>query len=223
MNIVVYTAIFGSIGDELQPLPEFPAWFDDRVKYIAYVDDVANPVLDSTGWERRPALWVHRSNPRLRARRHKILAHQLFPKADVSIWIDGCLTPAEDPAELAKKYLVNHDICVFEHMQRDCVYAEAAACKRLRKDSVSVIDALVARYQREGYPPKRGLGETTCVMRRHTPAVNKFSEEWWEELRAHSIRDQLSFDYLIWKHGLAYQTFQGARTNNPHFTWIPHR
>ena len=86
-----------------------------------------------------------------------------------------------------------------------------------------MIDAVVARYKREGYPKDNGLAETTCVMRRHTPAVIKFNEEWWKELRANSIRDQLSCDYVLWKLGMSYMTLEGVRTDCAHFSWVPHR
>ena len=174
------------------------------------------------GWQVRPAVWLHK-NPRLRARRHKLLPHQLFPKADYSLWMDGCLQLLEDPRNLVEKYLRYHDICLFDHMQRNCIYQEAEACRRLRKDNAEVLRKLVLRYRAEGYPEHRGLAETTAVLRRHSEDVRKLNEEWWEELRNHSIRDQMSFDYVMWKLGMEYMTFEGTRTNSPHFKWTPHR
>lgn len=222
MNIVVYTAIFGDIRDRLQPLPRFPDRPEHYVTFQAFVEGVDRPWPDTTGWGLRPAYWHHK-NPRLRARRHKALSHQLFPAADITIWLDGCLTPVDDPIPLVEKYLAGHDICVFEHMQRRCVYREAEACKQLRKDRPEVIDTQMAVYRAAGYPPDNGLAETTCVMRRHTPEVRKFNELWWAEMQQHSLRDQLSFDYLLWQMGMNYMTLEGTRTNCVHFRWRPHR
>jgi len=143
---------------------------------------------------------------------------------DYSLWVDGCLTPLTPIWELVDRFLNNHDICVFEHCERGCVYKEAEACIRLKKDNPARIRAQVDRYRREGYPYNNGLGETTAVLRRHTKAMEDFNEAWWEEIRTGSCRDQLSFNYAHWKLGTdGYATFEGTRIKSPDFKWRPHR
>ena len=171
MQITTYTAVFGQIGDKLQQPQQVP----DDIPCVAYVD--TKQPYEKNGWQCLPPVWEHKTNPRLRARRHKLLPHQLFPEAEYTLWVDGCLTPWGDPRDLVKKYLKNHDICLFRHMERHCVYQELEACLKLRKDHPQVMRAQVDRYRREGYPYNNGLAETTAVLRRHTPELNQFNEQ----------------------------------------------
>lgn len=219
MTLVIYTAIFGPIRDQLQPPRNIP----EDVLLHAYVDNVTEPTKHSSGWEMRPAVWLHPTNPRLRSRRHKLLSHQLYPDADVTLWLDGCLTPVANPHKLVEQHLGTHDLCLFKHMQRNCLYQEAEACVRLKKDRPEVLRALVNRYKAEGYPYNSGLVETTAVLRRHTDAIISFNEEWWHELKNNSIRDQMSFNYVAWRRGIKYAAFPGNRVRSPHFQWRPHR
>lgn len=219
MKLIVYTAIFGGIKDKLRPPVNIP----DDVELHAYVDMTGDPVKHSSGWECRAPVWEHPTNPRLRARRHKLMSHELYPDADATLWVDGCLTPVENPHSLVEKYLSSHDICLFQHMQRNCIYQEAEACVRLAKDSSNVLRGLVKRYKAEKYPYNNGLAETTAVLRRHTDAVKRFNEEWWHELKNNSIRDQMSFNYVAWRQGIEYSRFLGNRCQCPHFVWNPHR
>lgn len=216
--LVVFSAIFGGIGDKLYPSPKVPA----DVPRDCYAD-VVEVKQHPTGWTLKPPVWEHATNPRLRARRHKLLSHVLYPDAEYTLWIDGCLTLKVDPWLLVRKYLKEHDLCVFKHMDRKCVFEEMNACLRLQKDSPEVIEKLRRRYVAEGYPTRNGLAETTAVLRRHTPQIKQFNETWWEELRSWSIRDQLSADYIAWRLNMRYATFAGTRCQSPYFEWRSHR
>ena len=218
MSIVIYTAIFGPIKDSLHEPKNIPP----DVECHAYIEGITEPE-ERNGWLCKPAVWEHSSNPRLRARRHKMLAHQLYPDVNYTLWVDGCLTPKTDPHKLVEKYLQHVDITVFQHMQRNCLYKELEACLRMKKDDPRTMRAQVNRYRAEGYPYNAGLGETTALLRRHSAAAMRFSTAWWEELRNNSIRDQLSFNYLLWQRGLNYNTFEGNRCKCPHFDWRAHR
>jgi hypothetical protein len=218
LRLVVYTAIF-DIGDQLHPVPGL----GPDVAFHCYTD-VQQPWQGADGWWRLPAVWAHPTKPRLRARRHKLMAHQLYPHVEYTLWVDGCLTPTDPDLLLRPEhYLAQHDLCVFKHMQRDCIYAEMDACLELKKDSPDIIERLRARYTAEKYPVKRGLAETTAVLRRTNDLTQRLNEAWWAELSANSIRDQLSFDYVCWRQGRAYNTFAGTRCASPHFRWRPHR
>lgn len=223
MKIVVFTAIFGDIRDRLQPIKNLLG--NEEVQYHAYVDGVDKPQTHDTGWELRPAVWAHATNARLRARRHKILSHELYPDADFTLWVDGCLTPVQDPTELVKLYFRKDqpDMYLFQHMQRNCVYQEAEACIRMKKDDPNRLRAITHRYKEEGYPHNNGLAETTAMLRKHTRKVKEFNGAWWSELRNNSIRDQMSFDYMVWRRKMRYGHLRGIRTKSPHFSWKAHR
>lgn len=216
MKFIIYTAVFGRIGDKLYPPQNIP----DDIECHAFVD---RDFGLKNGWLRRPAIWKHATNPRLRARRHKLLVHEIYPGVEYSLWVDGCLTPIVDPRRIVEAHLDGVDIAVFSHMERNCLYKELEACIRLRKDNPQVMRDQVNRYRKEGYPYNNGLGETTALIRRHTPEAIEFCKAWWEELRANSVRDQLSFDYLMWKRGMKYGYIRGNRCRSPYFHWRAHR
>lgn len=215
-DLVVYTAIFGDIGDQLHTPQNQP----DGVEFIAYVDDPSPKTKN--GWQLRAANWT-RPNKRKQARHHKCLVHELFPDAKMSLWVDGCLTPRQNVRQMAEYLLNGHDICMFEHQERNCVYQEVEACIKLQKDIPDLIRKQVQRYRDDSYPYHNGLAETTAVFRRHTPLIQQLNELWWSEIREHCARDQISVDYCCWKLGIEYAHFEGTRTESPHFTWRPHR
>jgi hypothetical protein len=52
--------------------------------------------------------------------------------------------------------------------------------------------------------------------------MEQFNEAWYAEIRRHSRRDQLSFDYMAQKLGLKYNVFPGTLISNPYFERHPH-
>jgi len=217
--MITYTAILGGFPDRLhQPAEGF-----GQQNSVAFVDgspDFLAPDFKD-GWELIPT--NARANPRRTARLLKVLAHKTFPGAEYTLWVDGCLTPLTPMWQLVDQFLCNHDICVFEHLERGCVYRELEACIRLKKDDPAVMRQQVNGYREEGYPYNHGLGETTAVLRRHNEVTEALNEAWWAEIEKGSLRDQLSFNYVCWKLGADYATFEGNRTKSPHFKHRPHR
>lgn len=114
-----------------------------------------------------------------------------------------------DVGALLNRYLANHDIALHAHPHRNCIYDEASTCIKLGKDSPEVIRQQMERYRADGYPEKNGLVSGGIVYRRHTPTIAKLNTYWWQEIKAHSRRDQLSFNYVSWKYGIEYCVIKG--------------
>lgn len=222
-RIFCYTAILGGFPDRLHTVSESTAGDANAAKFNAFIDQrKCYPWRVSfNGWQ--TIQQGSEDDPRRTARKLKVLAHKTFPEAEYSLWVDGCLTPITPVWQLIDRFLSHHDICVFEHAQRSCVYKELEACIRLHKDDPAVMRKQVAAYRREGYPHDNGLAETTAVLRRHNAATEEFNEAWWAEVLCGSVRDQLSFNHVCWKLGMQYTTFEGTRVKSPHFKYRPHR
>jgi hypothetical protein len=214
-NSVIYTAI--SNGYDILKDPTIP--IDSTINCVAFTD----AKLSSMVWDTEPLHNEYIDSCR-NAKIHKILPHRFFPNAEYSLWIDGSviLKPDFDLNKLIDKYLVAHDLAVFKHHSRKGVYAEAEACIRLRKDHAEVIKAQMRRYEYESYPRRQGLASCTIILRRHSESVRQFNEVWWEEIKNHSKRDQLSFNYVAWKLGVKYRQIDGSIKKNSFFSVIPH-
>ena len=215
-GIVVYTAVFGDIGDCLRRPQNVPP----EVPLHAYTDEVTEPT-PSNGWTLLPPVW-HDEDPRRRNRHHKLLSHRLYPEAEYTLYVDGSLTPHVDPNELIERYLGRYDICLFKNAGRNCIYEELEACTRWGKDDPAIMRSQIDRYRSEGYPAGHGLVEAGAVLRRHSQTIHKLNEAWWHEVSTGSKRDQLSFNYVAWKMSLEYATFAGRATYNPYFAWREH-
>jgi hypothetical protein len=208
MTSIVYTSIIGN-RDSLRPQR------NSGEKFLAYVEN-DSPVAP---WEivrvERQIAW-----PRLEAKRYKILPHIVLPPHEYSLWVDGRIDiiTRKTVEDLAAQYLADADIAMFAHGKRTCIYEEAWECINQGLDDASVIYDQIARYTQDSYPSNNGLHEASIILRRNTEQMRKFNESWWEEIQRGSIRDQLSFDYLAYKHELGVAEFPGDfTTGNPYF------
>ncbi len=216
MELAIYTCIFGQCTDELKQLPDL----SKGVEAYAFMDTEEERV-SPTGWRIRPPLFLDEP-PQLRSRHHKLLSHEVFPDAKLTMWIDGSLTPAHDPMQMIEFYLENQNLITYRHCERNCVYQETEACIRMKKGNLEKIRAQAQRYRQENYPYNNGLAETCVMIRVNEPEVNEFNEAWWEELRNASWRDQISFPYVAWKQRLLWGTFPGMAWQTEDFNWVSH-
>jgi hypothetical protein len=214
-RIVVYTAITQGY-DTLKSPPDL---WQKKADFVAFLDDVQ----PCQGWEIRQ-IKKEFEDPCRNAKIYKMLPHRYFPESQYSLWIDGSviIKSSTGPEHLVDLYLAQHDLAVFRHRRRNCIYQEAAACLRLGKDLPSTIRNQIQQYRAEGYPSNNGLAECTVLLRRHTDQMKQFNELWHSEILAHSRRDQLSFKYIATKFGFKYRYFQGNISRNPYFDWGPH-
>lgn len=171
-------------------------------KFIAYMD----MPIESKTWEIRKSFDKF-TDPRRNSRAPKLLSHQ-FCDTEYSIWIDGSMSLHLKPEFLIEKYLKNHDIAVFKHPLRDCIYGEALKCATARLDDPETIIEQVSSYQRAGYAKNKGLCECGVILRRHTSKVIEFNNFWWSEFCRHSSRDQISFMYAVDSVGIRVNTIE---------------
>jgi hypothetical protein len=215
----VYTAIFGAIPDLLRasgrPRP------DPTVRWVCFTDDPAR-VAEADRWDIRPPRW-NDPDPRRAARHHKTLSHVLFPDADYVVWHDGNIRLRVDPWRLVERHLAENDVAAFKHRDRTCVYEELEACIRLDKDEAGLMRRQVEVYRNEGYPALSGLAETGVLARRQSERVRAFNEAWWREIESGSVRDQLSFNVVLWRMGMRHALFPGQSRKSPYVHYVRHR
>jgi hypothetical protein len=189
--LVVYTCITRGY-DKLRPVrsPE------PGVRYVCFND---GDVAPSEGWEMLP-LPARIANPAAANRYAKMHPHLLFPEHELSVYVDGNIEFGAGVRALAEEALRNHDIAVYSHPFRDCLYAESMECAAIGHDWMWNFGRQMRRYLAAGVPLKRGLFECNILFRRHNdPAVVAQMEAWWDEYLRGAKRDQLSFPYVTWR------------------------
>ena len=219
MSKVIYTAIIGGYDELVEPSYKPEGW-----EFVCFSDRE----LKSDTWEVRPTLPLYTDNTRT-ARKHKLLAHRLFPKHEYSLWIDGNIQVVGDVNKLLP-YLDNCNYSTYDHSQnqldpRSCIYDEGKTILDLGmknggnyKDDPNIISRQMKRYRDEGYPAQNGLVVQMEVLRRHNEQdVVDSMEDHWVELKYNSKREQLSFNYIAWKNNLKFSYIQGDSRHNEYF------
>lgn len=218
-KIVVYTCITGGYDNILEPTYVTPG-----VDYICFTDD---KTLKSKTWKFRPIPEELLSYSKVKQQRAvKILAHRYLSNYDISIWVDGAVIVKGDIKEYLKTLdLSQYSVFVPEHPARKCIYAEKDACVRIKKikgDEVTLAEKQMERYKDEGFPVNYGLVQTNVMIRRHNdPYSKELMEKWWDELKDYSHRDQLSFNYALWKNtAKKFKYLIKTTCNSKTFNWI---
>jgi hypothetical protein len=158
------------------------------------------------------------------SRYFKTHAHELLPGYDFSVWIDGAFQLRDFTAKCAAPALGTNDIAYFRHPWRDCVYEEAEVVTRHQLDSSERIASAVDRLRTHRYPEHAGLIEAGFIIRRQdAPSLDRAMEEWWQLILNGSRRDQLSINFVLWKHQIRYGIIPGSSRRHKWLYWMGHR
>lgn len=215
-NIVVYTAVFGKNYDNLK----LPLHGADNCDFVCFTDNIN---LTSDFYDVRYVKKYFDDAAR-DARMHKILSHKFLPEYQYSVWVDASiLIKAKDITQLIDDFLYECDIAVHKHSFRNCVYDEMLECVYRKKDSPRDMLRQVSQYYNDGYPENNGLVETGVLFRHQAvPVVQKINEDWWEQVEKFSKRDQLSFDYVMWRNDAKYHAINDSLFDNDYFEVYAH-
>lgn len=226
---VIYTSIYGNYDDLIEP--EF---IPDNCDFICFTD---NKSLKSNTWKivYEPALY---STANRNAKKFKVLPHRYLQQYKYSIWVDGNMLIRGDINEIIDSSLLNSNVAFFSHANnildsRKCAYEEAQYILDIGqknyqrkphrgilawKDNPEVIVAQMNKYNFQGFPTGHELITGMVIARRHNEEDSKrVMEDWWTEIKYHSKRDQLSFNYCAWKNNLNLSYIPGDSRDNKYF------
>lgn len=212
-NLVVYTVLTGSKEELQNPF----AAIDTSVDRICFTDD---PALQSDSWTIRQ-FDNHSLDSARASRRPKLLPHRYLQDYEWSLYIDNTVRLQEDPAIILEQYQPSgHDFFCFRHPLRACLYDEAEAIIRGGYDDERRVREQIDHYSGEGLPDQNGLIAGSMLLRRHGDRkLIEITEEWYEHVLRYSKRDQLSFNFIRWKHEFTPGYFEGELTQNRHMKW----
>ena len=192
---VIYTCITGGYDGIIEPQQ-----ISDGFDYVCFTDDES---MKSNIWDIRPLPKETEGLSQVKKQRYvKINPHLLLNEYDISIWVDGNVTIKSDLNKFVSENVVdNCSVYVPKHPQRNCIYAEEKVVLKMGKDKIDRTRPQIDRYRKEGFPENYGLLQSNILLRKHNEQdCIKLMEEWFNELKNGSHRDQLSFNYAAWKH-----------------------
>jgi len=196
-QFAIYTACIGGYDNIVQP-----EVIDERFDYILFTDDVKEQRIGV--WQVRPVVYTHTDKTRI-ARYVKTHPHELLPQYKATLWMDSSIQIVSHKvyARFVELFNANIDIASVKHPKRDCIFDEAYEVASRKQPGALEYDnvALVWCHAlwKEHYPRHNGLYETGILFRRNNEVVQKADELWWNCINAYSKRDQLSFNYVLWK------------------------
>ena len=191
---VIYTCISGNYDTLLEP--EF---ISDGFDYVCFTDQP----FTSNVWEIIPIPEeLNNLSGVKRQRNIKINAHKYLSEYDFSVWVDANISLKGDINEYIEKNCNKRNtvLWVGKHPSRDCIYKESEICIKLKKDTKENINKQMEVYRKENFPEHYGLPQTCILLRYHNEeSCKKLMETWWKQVEMYSHRDQLSFNYALWK------------------------
>jgi len=190
-KLVVYTALFTDDIKQVHGLlPEY------NVAGIEFICFTNTPYLKSNTWDIRVV--DLEGGARKTARKYKTLPHKYLPDYGAWIWMDNSCIFKYHPRDLFDYYMNGYDMCVHEHCDRTSIIDEARIILEYKLDDPDIVNLQLTRYLNNGYQ-ETGLYETGILMRRNTNKIINFNKMWWNEIKNNSIRDQISFPYILWQ------------------------
>lgn len=204
MRKIIYTALMGEYDHLKEPLIITPGW-----KYICYTN---RKDLKSNVWE-----FVHMQFQSVKQVRDVKI--RIPFEYDISIWVDASI---EIQCNLDNFIRDHHKgyFTLMQHPHRNCVYMEAEACIKRRKDNSQIITDQIQHYRRKGYPSNNGMVATGLLIRTNCIQVREFCERWYGEVNRFSRRDQLSFNFVLSEYKIKYNLIPFSILENEFYLYL---
>ena len=219
---VVYTCITNRY-DDLSEIACFH-YTDFDWDYVCFTDDEELIAQQQFGiWDIRPLVFTDLDVIR-NARRHKVLAHKLFPDYEESLYLDANVNIVT-PWLFEEIQRRKTDLLIPLHFALNCLYKEYQSVSNFGIIDPVLGEAQINKYRHEGFPVNYGLNETNILYRRHNdPAVVELMDDWANEIVHFTQRDQLSLSYVMWKHHrkIADYSIPNARVDEKNFCVFEH-
>jgi Protein of unknown function (DUF616) len=214
---VIYTTIAGSVDNLREPEEITPG-----ATYICFTNELN---FKSDIWQIRPFPDTSFNDDNVRrARMIKILPHSFLPEYEISVWVDGNFSIKKDISLFVEQSLQEHDLAFFGHPEkRSGLEDKANACIKFKKDNPELILAQINAYRSAGIPMDLPVVASGIIARRHNmPETKMAMNDWWDEIKKYTGRDQISFPYIAHLHELKYKIIDINIRENSFFRWYEH-
>jgi tetratricopeptide (TPR) repeat protein len=189
----VYTSFTGSY-DTLK----LPERIDENFDYYVFTDE---PVNGFGVFKISPLNQTKFKNDGPRATRYpKTHPHVLLNGYEVALWVDSSLMIVGDLMPLIKDFLKSRNaIGSATHPTRASLREEFQACIDLRKDNPRILKKQLRFYENQHFGTNDLSNNGVLIFNLRSKKLAKILELWWEQICRFSKRDQLSFNYALFK------------------------
>jgi hypothetical protein len=188
---------------------EDPTVVTEGVKYICFTDDKK---LTSDVWEIRYIENLNHKHP-------KLLPYEYLDSYNVCVWVDACVSIQCNIYDIINSIEGEWDVATFSARDYQCAYREAQQCLMAKLDDESKIKKTVQFLEGEKYPRNNGLSACTVVVRKNNEEANKLNLMWWNLVKDYSSRDQITFNYCLWKLKTKHGFIPGTIHKNKFLEW----
>ena len=189
-----------------------PKFLNYDFDYLFFTNNINNYLSNSIWQYYKIPENIKKLSPVKQNRCLKINPHNYLPNHyNFSIYIDGNIVIIKDInillKQLNKKYgFFNFYVPI--HPKRKCIYDEAKAVLKIKKDKFKNVNPQIKKIKEEGFPKHYGLSENNILLRNHKEQNTiQFMNKWWEMVYKGSKRDQLSLIYISWKYNFTNFTY----------------
>lgn len=216
-KIAVYAAISGNY-DSIK----LPERLESRFDYVLFTD---SPMPDTGIWQIRPVTYFHTDKTRT-ARFVKTHPHMLLQGYDIAVWIDANIMILGEIYPLVEEFLASgRAVAAVPHPFRKSIYQELDACIQLKTDEPETMQEQIAHYRKLGFDCQDLIESNFMMFNLRDSRVRPFLDCWWKEIDRFSKRDQLSLNYALNEHGLAWHSITDKSIsirNHPKFARVLH-
>jgi len=209
-RFVIYSALVGKYDNVSQPLA-----INDDFDYVLFSNDILKSNVGI--WSIRRFEYYNPDSTRV-CRYIKTHPELLMPEYEFYVWIDLNVQIQTDFIYQQAIYLYNQRVIAsgMFHPYRGCIYEEGFAVMNMIVEHENVVVDWCHFLRKERYPRKNGLVETNVLFRINDEATQSLNRLWWDCINNYSRRDQLSFNYCLWKLNipLVYFSGEGKNTRN---------
>ena len=217
---VVYTAVFGGYDEIVDPM-----FVNPNLEYYAFTDSELpeNGIWKKVDLSKFPQLEGLDSYHK--AKYIKMFPYEFFPDADFSIWIDGNVNLIADtyPVAIMSQGAA---MATYSNPLHDCIYTEGRYMVYQGRVSAEKVKEQLDTYSKNGFPEHFGMREFSIIYRDHkNEECYNMMKEWWRHVNTFTMRDQLSFSYILWKNGKTIDYIRNLGENwrmNPRFRQKEH-
>ena len=200
MKLIVYTALFADESIPLEQVGRFYPFVHDKkdVQYIAFTN---RKDLLSDFWDVRITSLDKNISPRMNSRFHKWNPANVLEDFTHSIWMDSQCYFVNEPTAIVNHFLGdNYHTAIHRHTDLTSSYVEGMVSSYVYKtDKPTVINRQLEKYFDAGLPYNYDHYETGILIRKNNSEANMLSSKVYNELLEHSIRDQISTPFVVWK------------------------